>query len=88
MSAVLDEGFEEAHVIFVLVLRIVDEGTIRRVVLNHPQIGEMLNDVAVAVEAPFLVRAANPIDANLRCDVGCIVQCLCHIFQTAPYQYE
>ena len=57
------------------------------IVLDHPQVREVLDDVAIAIDAPFLVRTANPIDTQFRSDVGCIVQSLCHILQATPHQH-
>ena len=87
MASILDERIEIPHVPLVLVLRVVDEGAVGGVVLNHPQVGEMLHDVAIAVDTPLLIRSANPIDTYLRRNVRSIVQRLCHILQTTPYQH-
>ena len=73
MAGILDKRVEIPHVPLVLVLRVVDEGAVGGVVLNHPQVWEVLHDVAIAVDTPLLVRSANPIDTNLRRNVRSIV---------------
>ena len=63
------------------------DATIGGVVLNHPEVGEVLYDVAIGIDTPLLVGAAYPVHTQLGSDIGSIVKGLCHILQTAPHQH-
>lgn len=76
----------EVGIVLVLDLVLSDESTIGGIVLNEPEVGEVLDDIDITVDAPFLVRSADPVDLHLVLDIGSIVQCLCHIVESAPYE--
>ena len=59
---------------------------IRGIGLYDPQVGVVIHNVLVGIGRPFLVRPANPVDAQLGQDVGGVVQCLGKIFDKAPDQ--
>ena len=63
-----------------------EPAAIGRVRLDDPERRMMLLDVVVGVDAPHLVRPADEVDAELRQDVGRVVQRLREIVDAAPHQ--
>ena len=64
-----------------------EPAAIGRVRLDDPQLGVVLLDVVVGVDAPHLVRPADEVDAELRQDVGRIVQRLGEVVDAAPDEH-
>ena len=64
-----------------------EPAAIRRVRFDHPQRRVRTLDGCERVDAPHLVRAADEIHAQLRQDVGSIVQRLRQVVDTAPHEH-
>jgi hypothetical protein len=55
--------------------------------LDDPQVGMVIDEVLIGVGAPFLVRAADPVDPQHRPDVGRVVEGLREILEAAPDEH-